>query len=292
MVQALAIGAGFDMAFALPPRPLFAWRAEAERTGFGTHMLRAVEEDYAGAHSVLLLVWPYAPYAGSSRISAYYINSNAAFFAAKRLAAELCGLGVSARRVELPARAVAEANGIGAAGRNGLLRLGSFGSRIVLETLICDLPPAEFDAPHTPACGDCTACASACPTHAIGKTLDASCCLKCDLLSAEHTEAAMELQRWYIGCEACMFACPHSPAPVEPPEEVTAAFDMRRLIEGDAAAARALAGRNITGNGRLTAEAIAFAAQDGLYESEIRRAQGSAFSAVRRAAEWALARRL
>ncbi|MBS7331658.1 MAG: hypothetical protein KIG69_06930, partial [Eubacteriales bacterium] len=69
--------------------------------------------------------------------------------------------------------------------------------------------------------------------------------------------------------------------------------NLKRLIIGDAAQARGLVGRNFTVNGKLTAEAIAFAANDAeLFLSlrdEIFAAADSPFAAVRDAVRYAAA---
>ena len=76
-------------------------------------------------------------------------------------------------------------------------------------------------------------------------------------------------------------------ATVEPTAEIRAAFDTERLIRGDASAARALVGKNMTSNGKLTAEAIAFAARDGEFRDLIMEQEDSQFEAVRDAVRYA-----
>ena len=70
-------------------------------------------------------------------------------------------------------------------------------------------------------------------------------------------------------------------------------FNLKRLITGDAAQARSLVGRNFTGNGKRTAEAIAFAANDSelflSLRNEIFAAADSPFDAVRDAVRYAAA---
>ena len=108
----------------------------------------------------------------------------------------------------------------------------------------------------------------------------------------------------FIGCEICQYACPrNAKIPPADTESFRAAngdeinlndvFNLKRLIIGDAAQARSLVGRNFTGNGKLTAEAIAFAANDAeLFLSlrdEIFAAADSPFAAVRDAVRYAAA---
>ena len=65
------------------------------------------------------------------------------------------------------------------------------------------------------------------------------------------------------------------------------AFDLPRLIRGDASAARLLVGRNQSSNGKLIAEAITLAAKRGVYADAIRAGNDSGFEAVRDAVRWA-----
>ena len=112
------------------------------------------------------------------------------------------------------------------------------------------------------------------------------------------------MQKTFIGCEICQYACPRN-AKIAPADtesfraangdeiNLNDVFNLKRLITGDAAQARSLVGRNFTGNGKLTAEAIAFAANDAeLFSSlrnEIFAAADSPFDAVRDAVRYAAA---
>ncbi|MEG1811453.1 MAG: 4Fe-4S double cluster binding domain-containing protein [Clostridia bacterium] len=289
-VEKAAQHLGFGRIFFLPPTPLNDWQIAAQATRCGTHLEHDISSLYPRAQSVVLLVFPYAPYPQDSRIGAYYVASNAAYHAAKMLAAELCENGAYAELAQLPARALALHYNIGVVGKNGLLRLPPYGSRVTLYTLLTDIPPRteSLFAPHCHT--GCSACADACPSHAITDRLHVAHCIRFSMDGALHPADIMRRQRWYIGCEACMFACPfNSHIPIaEPDANVLKAFDTKQLIMGNASAARKLVGRNMSANGKLTAEAIAFAARDGRFESEIRAAHSSPFEAVRRASEWAV----
>ena len=123
--------------------------------------------------------------------------------------------------------------------------------------------------------------------------LDATRCMRYFMDGAEYPFPVYEAQRTHMGCELCQATCPQNAhlAFCAPSEAERSAFALPRLIAGDAKEARTLVGRNMTGNGKLTAEAICFSAREGLFEEEIRAAvETTSFPAVKRAARWALQR--
>ena len=81
------------------------------------------------------------------------------------------------------------------------------------------------------------------------------------IMNSGYTEEIWQKQQTFLGCEICQTVCPKNARlkklPV--PDDTAEAFELRRLIAGNAKAARIIAGKNITGNGRLTMEAIALA---------------------------------
>ena len=118
----------------------------------------------------LLLIWAYAPYENGGHISSYYPASNASYHASKAVEAELNAAGIAAERAFIPARALCIANGVGHQGRNGLLSIAPYGTRIALETLLIYSPvePNAEQACTEGGCPEgCTACISACPMGAI-----------------------------------------------------------------------------------------------------------------------------
>jgi epoxyqueuosine reductase len=109
----------------------------------------------------------------------------------------------------------AEAAGIGCIGRNTLLIVPGYGSRVFLGELLLDIE-IEPDQPiDWNPCGDCTACIDACPTGAIvepGK-LDATRCisyLTIELKRDFTDDEAAITTGWLYGCDNCLDACPHN----------------------------------------------------------------------------------
>ncbi len=291
-IESTARELGFERVYFLPPKRLDAWRERAEDSGFGTWLKEDAAAAYPKASSIALLIYPYRPYKKGERIPAYYINSNRSYHAVKKLASMLNGAGIPCEYAVLPYRALAYACGVGDIGKNGLLHLAPYGSRIVLQALAIEgLEPRSYDTKEKSCPPNCDACARACPSHAISENgMDIACCIRAQMEDALYRDEVKERLSGHVGCELCMLACPFNFAlPADEPDEATLeAFDLKRLISGDAIAARALVGRNMTSNGKLIAEAIVFAARQGLYEKEIRLALSSPFEAVRNTANWAL----
>ena len=281
--------AGFAECFALEPAPIPHWDPGSIEGAMG--LFGDPKAAYPRAKSILLLVYPYRPYYPDEPIPAYYPASNAAYFAAKQAVSEIQALGFYAEKAKIPLRAFALANGIGDMGKNGLLRIEPYGSCIVLEAIATDaVLPETVTTAHTPCPEGCTACAEACPTGAIAGSRNTEKCMHLSMENALHPEWVREKQRHYIGCEECIRACPFNTADgyAEPGDELRAAFDTAALIKGETAAARKLTGKNMTGGGKLTSEAIAMAAREGKHRKEIEDALDSPFEGVKTAAEWAL----
>lgn len=254
-------------------------------------LLEDAVSEFPWASCMGVFVYPYKPFNRNERISSYYLASNRAYHAFKALLDELAANGLRAQRAYIPVKLQLEAEGLARMGLHSLVSIEPYGTRVILLTAA--LEGVAADAVHTPAaaqCGGCGRCIEACPAGAITeKGLDPHICLRYHMDSAKHPDYVRDLQRNYMGCELCQFACPLNAAleQAEPDEETREAFDMLRLIKGDTARARSLAGRNLTGGGKLTAEAIAFAAQDGLYAEEIAACADSGFEAVRDAVRYA-----
>ena len=291
-IEQLAKAEGFQRVYFLPLKQLREWRVRATRAHFGESLPDDLTAAFPRAGCIALLVYPYAPFCAKERIPAYYVNSNRSYHAAKALAHALNASGIGCEYASLPYRALAFSCGIGDIGQNGLLHISPYGSRIVLQALAVEgCAPLSY-AEHESGCPQgCMLCSLACPTGAIlEQGVQIERCMRAHMEGAATSDELKPLLHCHLGCERCMDACPFNAglACSAPDETMREAFNLKRLITGDAASARALVGRNFTSQGRLTAEAIVFAAREGLYEAEIRAALNSPFEAVRDAAQWAL----
>ena len=286
---AIAKEYGFARVYFLAP--------ESFDLGENPHRLAAdARAAFPFAASIACLVYPYAPFTADERIPAYYLASNKAYFGMKALTARLGELGVRAEKAEIPLKPALEQAHIGAQLKTTLRAIPGLGTRFVLMCIaLGGIPPLEYDESFAPPCENCRACEAACPSGAIGAGgHELSKCMRIRMETACHEDFVRDRQRTFIGCEICQYACPLNAAleRSEPDPAAREAFDVRRLIEGDAAAARKLTGKNMTSNGKLTAEAIAFAARDGLIPEDelaalLDKAGSSPFPAVRDAVRWA-----
>lgn len=295
MIRQEAAARGFEKVFFLPAATLREWKAAEEKTGVAPHLCSDPAAAYPSATCFLLAVYPYPPFDPFERISAYYLASQRSYRAAVKFAAAVADKGTYCELANVPARAFALKHGIGVQGKNGLLRLPGHGSRIALYVFATDACLPKPETLFAPPCPEgCTACMDACPFSAIStEGLCVSRCMRHHMQGAEYPEEVYEKQRTHMGCEICQHACPYNRQLTvsAPSEEVQQAFALPRLIEGDTKAARELVGRNKTGNGKLTVEAIRFAGREGLYREKIEAALASSpFPAVQRAAEKVLQR--
>jgi epoxyqueuosine reductase len=115
------------------------------------------------------------------------------------------GLTGAVSHVRLAVRA-----GLGFLGRNNLLVTPAFGAGVRLASVFTDAPLAA-DGPAAGDCGECRACAAACPAAAIGE----------DAASWAREECVAALRRFkkhitnqYI-CGVCVRACPGRARPAE-----------------------------------------------------------------------------
>lgn len=254
------------------------------------HLIDDAPASFPYAECIAVLVYPYAPFTVEERIPAYYLASNRAYHEVNGFISELASAGIRAEKAAIPVKTQLESSHIGVKCKNSLIAIEPFGTRTVLLALAVEgLSPIEYDE-RGEECGDCSLCMKSCPTGAIGKDgLNVDMCIRLNMDTAMHPDWVRNVQTTYIGCEICQYACRRNASITNavPAEEAVSAFELKKLICGDAADARGFVGRNMSGNGKLTAEAIAFAARDGLYEDEILAASDSPFEAVRDAVRYA-----
>ncbi len=109
-------------------------------------------------------------------------------------------------------KALAYRAGLGYFGKNSLLLHPQFGSLFFIGGIVTNLD-LEADVPVSGSCGDCTACADACPAQLCGEgQLDGYRCIsylqqkKGALTAAEAELIRKSGSAW--GCDLCINACP------------------------------------------------------------------------------------
>ena len=273
IVEKIARDFGFERTFYIDP--------SFEKTGYNLP---------AFTKTILVLVRSYIPHRIDEPIPAYYLASNSSYHAGNAFVSKLRGMGARTERSHVPVIPLLLNAKIGVIGRNGLLRLKGLGSRTVLTTFVTELcEPLQVYEPCE-ECGGCSLCVRACLTSAITMNgIDYKRCIRWHMGTACHPDFVKKVLPGFLGCEICQAVCPQNAmvGTKEPDDDVKAAFDLLRLIRGDASAARLLVGRNQSSNGKLIAEAITIAAKRGVYADAIRAGSDSCFEAVRDAVRWA-----
>jgi epoxyqueuosine reductase len=141
-------------------------------------------------------------------------------------------------------RAGAERSGVGFIGKNTMLITRTYGSWVVLGTLVTDVE-LEPTSPLAAGCGSCTLCIDACPTGALGDAepgvLDSTRCLSYWTQTAgEMPEDVMDaLGDRVYGCDICQEVCPWNAgvekrrAGAELPEEAQPTVSLADWLERD-----------------------------------------------------------
>lgn len=113
--------------------------------------------------------------------------------------------------------------GLGWFGKNSMLINKKEGSYFIIGSLLLDkklpIEISEIDVDH---CGQCTACADACPTNAINvetRTLEASKCISTftiEIFKDAEPPAGFEKSRGEVfGCDICQDVCPWNKKPLQ-----------------------------------------------------------------------------
>lgn len=266
----LAKQRGFAAGYLLPVPQYEEW---TRRRASGAFAPEAdwIEGDAAAAwpwaNGLLLLIWPYAPYAPDAGVSGYYPASNQSYHAMMGLREALKGLGVRAERAAVPVKTVLVEHGLAACLDSDMLYLPGLGTRFVIQALMVALPQEDlrFTPRQAPfeACIHCKRCQRACPGGAISpRGYDWRKCLRAHEDGPGMPGWVMEKLTCLLGCEACQDACPlnHFIRPRPLTEEEKSAFDLEKLIAGDLKPALSLIGKNMKKGGKLTAQAAVLAA--------------------------------
>ncbi len=200
---------------------------------------------------------------------------------------------------------LAQAAGLGWAGKHSNLVSRDFGSWLFLGSIFTNLPLAP-DPPETDHCGHCRACLDICPTRAFPRPymLDARRCIS--YLTIEHkghidVEFRPLMGNRIYGCDDCLAVCPWNKfaavareAKLQPREELCAPPLAELLRLDDAAFRGFFAGSPIKriGVDRFLRNVLIAAGNsgDGAIAGAVEEKLASASPLVRAMAVWALSR--
>ena len=269
-LEALIQNAGFAAGYLLPVPQYEEWTRRRDSGAFAPEA-DWIEGDaqtaYPWANGLLLLIWPYAPYASDSTLSGYYPASNQSYHAMMGLKEILAGAGVRAQRAAVPVKSLLVERGLAACLDSDMLFIPGFGTRFVIQAMAVALPENElsFTPKQAPfeACVHCRRCEAACPGGAISpKGYDWRGCLRAYEDGSDMPEWVMERMTCLLGCEVCQDVCPLNRF-IEPRSMTQTeqdAFALDKLIAGDIRPALAIIGKNMKKGGRLIAQAAVLAA--------------------------------
>ncbi len=218
---------------------------------------------------------------GKMALSPYYIASDFAYNAAKRLVGFLKENGVSALLLtSISARAAALRTG-GFIGENGFHYHDRFGSYTCIQTILAGCcGPEEYKTEKI--CLHCGKCKSGCPSNAIGKMDD---CVRRHMHGVV-PEALRGGVYQLFGCEKCQAACPQNCTALSAPLE----FSLESLLSGECTGRlKELAGPNMARSRRIISQAALYAANSKAYDlaGKLKELSQTAEEPVKTHATWA-----
>jgi len=112
----------------------------------------------------------------------------------------------------IPLKIMAARTGMGTYGKNGIIQSPGKGNWLALNVIITDAP-LEPDALLEDACGSCSKCQEACPTHALDTpyTCDIEKCISMHAIYSQVSipeEIQDKMGACIAHCNACLDACP------------------------------------------------------------------------------------
>ena len=249
LTEKLAKDAGFSEVFFLKPE-----KSEIQVDGLECD----IPVHYPEYSCLCLLVYAYLPHRAGEYVPAYYIASNKSYHAFRELIKKLNDAGPEARKVHIPVKSTAQRARIGLKGKNTLLHMEKYGSRIVLHTMLLKgVQPKSYDILPRDLCKSCKLCQRACPTGAITEEgYDRARCIRNYMEDPPYPDFVRKNINMYLGCDECMRVCPynaHLPF-ADVAQEYRDILDPKRILSGDVKAAKALLGQNVS-TGRLKADA-------------------------------------
>ncbi|MBR3928771.1 MAG: epoxyqueuosine reductase [Clostridia bacterium] len=268
-IKQLALENGFSRAYVFLPER--AQRPEINR--LNERVADDAREILEDAKCVIILLYPYSAYEDKEDqplVSAYYVASNSAYHAAKRVANEIQKAGYRAiSNAQIAIKPYLLKMGVGETGRNSLISVDGLGTRFHAQIIVTDMP-LETDEPRrergiSDLCANCSACVKACPTGAIlnGGKIDIERCLR----SRDDGEVVPEeirplYQNRILGCDVCQDVCPRNGGQkkTEMDEEFSRLISLENLLDGNVKDLSDRIGRNYARRERIRLKAALAAA--------------------------------
>jgi epoxyqueuosine reductase QueG len=238
-----------------------------------------------GAKTLMVLFAEYLPsreaMPGHMALSPYYIASDFAYNAAKRLVNFLEENGARAVRLaSISARAAALRTG-GFIGDNGFYYHDAFGSFTCIQTILADCAePAEYEKKDL--CMHCGECRKGCPSKTVGN-MDG--CVRQHMHGIVPQNLRGGVYQLF-GCEKCQTACPLNSKEKSVPYEL----GLESLLNGECTRQlKELIGPNMARSRRIISQAALYAANSKAYHlaGKLKELSQTAEEPVRTHALWA-----
>ncbi len=268
-LKQLAAQNGFSKAYVFYPER--AERPEINR--LNERVSDEPKEIFENTKRVIVLLYPYEAYEAEDDqplVSAYYVASNSAYHAGKRIEAAIKEEGYEAiSNAHIAIKPYLLKMGVGETGRNSLVSVDGLGTRFHVQIVLTDMP-LETDEPErarfvSDLCANCAACVKACPTGAILKDgkIDIDRCLR----ARDDGEVVPEDMRALyknriLGCDVCQDVCPRNRGQkkAQADDEFKALISLENLLDGKVRDLTDRIGRNYARKERIRLKAVLAAA--------------------------------
>ncbi len=268
-LKQLALENGFSRAYVFLPER--AERPEINR--MNERVSDDPKEIFENTRRVIVLLYPYQAYKDKTDqplISAYYVASNSAYHAAKRIENAIKEEGYEAiSNTQIAIKPYLLKMGVGETGRNSLVSVPELGTRFHAQIILTDMP-LETDELKSPRfvsdlCKNCQACVRACPAGAILQDgrIDIERCLR----ARDDGEVVPEdLRALYgnriLGCDVCQDVCLRNIGQerCDADETLKALTTLENLLDGKVTDLADVLGRNYARKERIRLKAILAAA--------------------------------
>ena len=238
------------------------FKEKALALGFDDSRLAALPDGSA----VLLLFCAYGLEQGKTEhgripLSNYYPAAQKGYLLAKKMEKAAQEHGFSARTYKKHGLKQIALSAGGQVGKNTLYRHPRLGTYVSIQALPLPIELSAAAPAEENSCKDCTACADACPTGAIGKSgFHKEKCLRFHTNKAEIPEEYGSLIYQLMGCERCQSACPKNPQRYEEAHS----YDIIEVLKGlHTPSLKKLIGTNYGTRTRIFNQTLFYAANTG-----------------------------